>query len=335
MMIENRKRYIVIVRKYLRKIASSILTKDFAIFLLFLAVAFFFWLLHGTGARREVKVNIPLEYTSLPSDIRLDSELPQSLSFVLKDEGKELWGYMKKKNIEPIKIDLTSEFDGSGILEKPVDELLSRINSRFATSTQIISVTPSVIQARYTILQSKKVPFTLEAKPPIAPQHIIMDSVQLSVHEATVYADMAALDTLTEIKLSYPDIQLSKTSDIQLTPSDRYKGITITPSVIDAHIGVEMSTEKSVPVRISTVNFPPNVALRAFPAEVKLTFTVGLSRFNKVTERDFAVVVDYNMLAEKGFNGRTKLRVTRRPDYVQKVRISPSEIEYIFEEKPQ
>ena len=56
-------------------------------------------------------------------------------------------------------------------------------------------------------------------------------------------------------------------------------------------------------------------------------------RFNQVTAHDFAVEVDYNSLKERGFNGRTKLRVTRRPDYVQKVRVSPAEIEYIFEEE--
>lgn len=329
----RKKRYIVTVRKYIRKIASFLLTKDVAVFLLFLAVAFFFWLMHGTGSRREIKIEIPLEYTSIPSDIKLDSELPRSLTFVLKDEGKELWGYMRKKNIEPVKIDLSADFDGSGVLEKPVDELLSRISPRFAGSTQIVSVTPSVIQAQYTRLQSKRVPFTLATKPPLAPQHILLDSILLSAHEATVYGDMAALDTITEIRLVFPDGQLSKTSDIKLSPSDIYKGIAITPSTVDAHIGVEMSTEKSVTVRITAVNFPKNVSLRAFPGEAKVTFTVGLSRFNQVTAHDFAVEVDYNSLKEKGFNGRTKLRVTRRPDYVQKVRVSPAEIEYIFEEE--
>ena len=84
----RKKRYIVTVRKYIRKIASFLLTKDVAVFLLFLAVAFFFWLMHGTGSRREIKIEIPLEYTSIPSDIKLDTELPRSLTFVLKDEGK-------------------------------------------------------------------------------------------------------------------------------------------------------------------------------------------------------------------------------------------------------
>jgi YbbR domain-containing protein len=289
--------------------------------------------MHGTGVRRELKIKVGINYVGIPNNVRFDSELPSSLSLVFKDEGKELWSYFGNDEFDSIQIDLSSAFDGSGVLDMPIDYVLTRINTRLAQSTQIVDAQPSSIHAEYSVLHKKTVPFVLRDEIRLAHQYVLSDSIMVNPSNVTVYAEQSVLDTITEIILEVPNTEISKSGKMSLKPSSMYESLSLQPAVADILVNVEIATEKSVSILVNAINLPENISFRAFPNEVKITFLVGISRFNSVNADDFSVAVDYNNLLLDNRDGNVRLSLLRVPPFVYNTRIYPSDIEYILLEE--
>ena len=69
------------------------------------------------------------------------------------------------------------------------------------------------------------------------------------------------------------------------------------PQKVRMTIYPDILTEESIEVPIVAVNMPTGKMLRTFPSKVKLSFTVGGSRFRNIRPEQFMVVADYNDIA--------------------------------------
>jgi hypothetical protein len=89
-------------------------------------------------------------------------------------------------------------------------------------------------------------------------------------------------------------------------------------------------TEKTIEVPIAGVNFPDNVTLKSFPSKAVLSAWVKLSEYDKVSENDFQVVVDYNDIVSQEVP-KVMLRIYRQPANVRNVRLQTRSVDYLME----
>jgi hypothetical protein len=147
-----------------------------------------------------------------------------------------------------------------------------------------------------------------------------------------VYAPKAILDTIGAAytqPVSLEDVSDTVQERVLINP---VKGARFIPDYTDLTLKVDVYAEKTVDVPVIGINFPQDKVLRTFPTKVKVTFQIGLSRFMEVNADDFLVVVDYNeLLKEEG--DMCKLVLKQYPEEVKHVRMNPSEMEYIIEQK--
>ena len=92
----------------------------------------------------------------------------------------------------------------------------------------------------------------------------------------------------------------------------------------------DIFSDKTLQVPIYAENIPDNKILRTFPQTASVTFRVVAGLFNKITPRDFLLVVDYNSIKEGDTS--CKLILRSQPPGVSYVRIVPQEVEYIIEQ---
>jgi hypothetical protein len=86
----------------------------------------------------------------------------------------------------------------------------------------------------------------------------------------------------------------------------------------------------TVVVPVVCRGLPADRRVRFFPPEVHLTVIAGDGRQHKVDETDFEVDADYSCLRDT--TRRTcPLTVSRKPRWAAECRISPSEVEFLFE----
>ena len=72
--------------------------------------------------------------------------------------------------------------------------------------------------------------------------------------------------------------------------------------------------------------------LRTFPAKVQVFFQVGLKNFSSVSEDDFEIYVNYEDVL-KNESDQIPLKLRNSPDHVGHVRIVPSSVDFLIEER--
>ena len=110
------------------------------------------------------------------------------------------------------------------------------------------------------------------------------------------------------------------------------RGIKFVPASVEMVFPVDIYTEKTVEVPLRGVNFPAGKVLRAFPSKVSVTFQVGLSRFNKITESDFHINVSYEELLKLGSDKKYTVKLKSVPKGVNQIRINPEQVDFLIEQ---
>lgn len=310
------------------KVAKFLLSKDSATFSFFILIACILWIMHSTSIHREIKTSIPVKYIGTPENIIFNDPLPNTLQLSIRDEGFELWKYFTT-DLDTLVIDLSTHINSkaSSFIEIPADQLIPRIKSRIATSTQISGIHPSSIKSHYTSLHSRSIPFRLSTTPNIAQHHVLLDSIEISPTHATIYGNPSAIDSISHITLNTNNQTINKSGTYSFplsTPKDIHK---ISPNNPLTHINIEMSSEKHLSIPVKFSNTPTNTSIICFPSNINVTFSVGVSQFNNISEKDFEILLDYNNSTP---DGRAKIQFSKTPQNIHNLKFQPTEIEFLI-----
>ena len=90
-----------IVRNFL----SSIVNKEFLIFLFFLIVSGLFWLVITMTETYEREFSVPLRLVNVPKDVVVTSEVDDTIKVAVRDKGYILLAYKYNLTSKPISID--------------------------------------------------------------------------------------------------------------------------------------------------------------------------------------------------------------------------------------
>lgn len=323
-----------VFQKYSQKVKAFLFSKDVLTFLLFLLLSTAFWFVHALDRSRETQINVPLVLTGVPADVVLQGELPQFVSVKIKDEGKNLLAY-SKKNIVPLTLDCSSVFQNNTAVSGAVcfgkEELKQGLAGSLNATTNLLAVTPELLDVHYVRQQQKTVPVRLEVHLYPARQYMIRKSI-VNPAEITIYGLASDLETVNEVvteALTLSEIKDSVKTDVPLVSRD---GVRYNVSSVRLSVVAEQFTEKRFVLPVEPQNFPDNVDVRVFPADVSVTCNVPLSEFATVDAEDIRVVLDYKDINIDD-DVQQKLQVQCDLPYVKQLRVVPAEVEFILEMK--
>jgi len=94
----------------------------------------------------------------------------------------------------------------------------------------------------------------------------------------------------------------------------------------------EMFTEKVVFIPVQIINNPSNLSILTFPAEIKVVFNIGVSKFKSFENNDIQLVIDFDEIV-KGDLTKKRLKIINNKPYITNIRIEPEEVEFLLEEK--
>jgi hypothetical protein len=125
------------------------------------------------------------------------------------------------------------------------------------------------------------------------------------------------------------DLDETKILNVKLQNGNKF--LKYSHKNIQVKIPVEQFTENEITVSINSVrNLPKGVVAKLFPKQIKLIFTVPLSKYGRLSEQDFSLGIDFSQ-SNNYTNKRLTVELLKKPDYVNLVRMEPSKIEYIIQ----
>ncbi|MCM1110485.1 MAG: hypothetical protein NC336_04705 [Clostridium sp.] len=299
--------------------------KDVLLYLLFVCIAFVFWLLLSLDTEVQRDYDVPLAIENVPDSVTFISTVPPTINVGVQAKGSQLlqysWGHLgtMKINFEDYVVD-----DNDWKL--PPNKLESRVRDYFGNGVMINSIRPDSLNVVYTTLPGERVKVNIVSDITTNLEYILSGDLTANFDSVFAYSpeQTAPLSSVETDRIVRRDLKDTTYVEVKLRS---VPGVRLIPDRVRVCIPVEALTLKKQEIRIETENVPENCNLLTFPSKVEISYLVPISRFKD--NDPVEAYVDYNEIR----SGRSHLRVhlSLLPHSMQHVTLSQDSVEYIID----
>jgi len=320
--------------KYLKKVYFRN-DKRVAAYLICVAIATGFWFLNALSKMYTVNIIAPVSYVNLPNNKTLASEPPEQFELRIKAHGFTILRHKISFFFTPLKFNV-NEMTANRMVESrrtsfqfPVRQFMNELAYQLSNDLEILNMNPDTLFFKFDQMGQKRVKVKPDVEVNLKKQYQISGEIKSSPDSVTVNGPQSVLDTLrfvsTEIQ-RFNAVDKAIQTEAIVQP---LKEMFFEPQKVEVTIPVEEYTEAQLLVPVELLNRPDAVKVKLFPAKVKVSFQVGLSRFSEIHPEDFKLTVLYSDIQA----GKQRLKITTEtaPAFIYALKISPEEPEYLIE----
>lgn len=311
---------------YIKAVRSS-KGKSVLTYLLFVCVAFIFWVVLSLDTQVQRDFDVPVIIEDIPDSVTIISEVPQKISAVVEAKGSQLLRYMWG-SMPPLKLKFTdyANTDNHNFFV-PKSKVDSRLRDYFGQSVELMAARPDSLSLSFTTTPGVRL--AVHVNSDITPefQYIISGPVKADVDSVTAYAVGGVPRSLTVADTEWivrTDLKDTCVYEVRIKP---IPGVRFIPDKLNITVPVEPLISKRRTVPVEVVNLPEGIGLITFPSSVDVTYLVPMSDYND----DYPVkaYADYNSLDLH--KNKIKLTPSLMPELYRNVALHPDSVEYIIE----
>lgn len=322
---------------YIRQHRKIPLQQNVATYGVCLVIATALWFLNALNKTYVTEISYPVKYTDFPKGKLLVSELPEEMTLEIKAHGFALLRYKISTAFQPIVFNVNSY--SNGVIEKndllsftvTTAEVKERINSQLNQDIELLNIKPESVTFEFSRFQTKTVPVIPQVTYTLKHQYILRKDITVTPDSLQIEGPASIVDTLRAIytkPVKYT--KLSKSVDKKIKLQD-INGLQVDIKDVRLQIEVERYTEARKTVPLGVKNLPDSLQIRLFPSSIDITFDVGLSNYDIVTDTSFVFEVDYDEI--KNNPEKLPIHVAKRPHHIKDLLFTPVEVEYLIEKK--
>ena len=321
------------IRSVWRAIREYLFTKtskEFLIFLFFLALSGIFWLSLTLNETYERDFDVPISVIGIPKNAVLTSDEVDTVRVTIRDKGIFLVSYMLTESLKRIELPFRNytHNNGTGII--PASEIQKRIYQNLASSSKITSIKPEKMEFYYSYGSKKQVPVRWSGR--VIPEELYFISrVAYSPDSVTIYAAEDKLDSISMVyteQLNYANFRDTLTVDCNLA---KLRGVKTVPDHVRISFYTDVLTEERISgIPIVGINMPEGKALRTFPAKTSVSFVAGVSVYRNLKPEDFTVIVDYDEI-RRNPSEKCRIYLKNVPSGISRVKLETTMVDYLIE----
>ncbi len=303
-------------------------------FLLFLLLSLMIWISRDYNAPIQREIEIPVEITHVPDDVRITSGIQpirlcvSGKRFALTDE--------KSRRIRPVNVSFllfahdTTELKPQGTLSLAQRSLQETTMGHLPKSMTIVDVYTDSLRLNYETLEYKNLPVVSKGSFH-SPEQYFVDTIIFVPDSIGILAEREFADSLDAVYVDVSKYQIVNEETqmhVEVENNDNVK--IVSSSHVEMKVKASHYTENEVKVNIAGVNTPDKKTLKTFPHICTVIYMVRMSDYNMYNADDFSVVVDYNDIDAN--SDKLKLKIKSYPAGIQGVRLQPESVGYLIEE---
>jgi hypothetical protein len=320
--------------KYLKKVYFRN-DKRVAAYLICVAIATVFWFLNALSKTYTEDINVPVSYVNFPNNKTLASKPPEQFDLKIEAHGFTILRYKLSFFFIPLEFnvnDLTHNRmteSNKNSFAFPARQFLTELSYQMSNEVKIQSMSPDTLFFRFDQMGQKRIRVKPVLKINLKKQFEISGDIKISPDSVLVNGPQSVLDSLCFIAT---ETLLLEGADQTISSQSRIspvKGLYFEAQSVKVNIPIEEYTEEQLSVPVVVENQPTDLKVKLFPANVKISFQVGLSRFSQIHPEDFKLSVSYSDIKE----GKQRLKINPEliPAYIYALKINPEELEYLIE----
>jgi hypothetical protein len=306
------------------------------LFSIFLLISVFIWLLNALSKNYTSVIVYPLEYTDLPEDKVFVGDLPGHLDLRVNAHGYALLRYQVFRKPVPISFKVSAftlnrpgqDSTRAYILTRYLKDQVSR---QLPTELRLLEVKPDTLHFQFASKATRMVSVKPDFHFEVDPQFTTRAGIMIEPESVEVTGPDVILDTLAHVYTVRNDLGLLSRSYNDRVKLQKTGDLEYNISRVNCTIDLERYTELQLSIPVEVLNLPDTLSIQTFPSAVKLTCTVGLSKYDRMDKTLFRAVVDYSAAGE---NSR-EMEVTfqRLPAYLLSYDYSPKSVEFLVSRK--
>ncbi len=262
-----------------REALHSAKGRNVMLYLLFVCVAFVFWVFMSLDTEVQRNFDVPVQADNLPDSVVIIKDFPSTISATVQAKGSQLMRFFWGKT-PALKINLEStRKQTEGVFTLSPQKVEARLRDYFGQGVQLLSARPDSLTLTYTRHDGRRVPLTVKAD-------ITPDILSISSGEPTANVDSVTLYALGDIPSSIRSVATETLVKSGLKDTARYevrviapKGMRAIPDRVTVTVPVEQLISKRCKVDIEAADLPPDTRLVAFPASIEVSYLVPMSRY--------------------------------------------------------
>ncbi len=311
--------------------------RDLLVFLLFILLATALWFLNALRKEYTTVISYPVHYSDFPDDFILLGEPQNKIQLKIKSLGYTALPYHMGKILSPETLNVSNfrrinseKNQGAYILTK---DLFQNFSDNLTNGIELVDIYPDTLFVRFEKKQRKMVPVIFKSQLNFKPQYYQSGNIKIEPDSVEVSGPGSIIDTLqcvyTENK-RYVELSDKLVRNMALVTGEH---IESNPARVVVEIPVEAFTEKMVKIPLQHINVPDSLRLKTFPADVNVSFTVAVSRFNTLSSKDFVAQVDYKASSPQPglLPDRLKVKIAKSPEGIKNIDYSPLFVDCLFE----
>ncbi|MDO4461884.1 MAG: hypothetical protein Q4C30_05220 [Bacteroidia bacterium] len=324
---------------FLQKILGILRGNNFRLYISFVVVASLFWVIEQLRRDYTTAIDIPLELHSAPENYIIPQESQENLSIraLVSGDGYTLlqhfWADHESHVVDVDVSRLPRVQTADGVFAVVVSsQFYSEVSSNLEDRIELRGMMQDSLFIPLLRARKKYLPVVPRVDYAIEQQHILSDDVRVSPSHVWVNGTNNLVDTMSAVYTKKTDhFVLHDTLTLSLD-CDLPQGVQTNTHSVDVTFCVESFTEKVIEVPITAINEPEGYTFRAFPPTARVSFSVGISKFEKVGPNDIDIVADLSTVDIRSNNQqKVKLHLVSAPDYLMNISYSPIFVEFLLE----
>ena len=305
-------------------------SKEFLIFLFFLALSGIFWLSLTLNETYEREFSVPVSVVGVPKNAVLTSDEVDTVRVTIRDKGIMLVFYKYGDALKHIELPFRNYTQNNGTGQIPASEIQKRIYQNLVSSSKITAIKPEKMEFFYNYGTKKQVPVRWSGR--VIPEELyFISKVSYEPDSVTIYASQEKLDSINMVyteQLNYANFRDTLIVDCNLA---KLKGVKTVPDHIRIKFITDVLTEERISnIPIVGINMPEGKVLRTFPAKTSVSFVAGVSVYRNLKPEDFTVIVDYDEI-RRNPSEKCHVYLKNVPSGISRAKLETIMVDYLIE----
>lgn len=301
--------------------------RNILLYLLFVCVAFVFWMLLSLESEVQRNYDLPLQLDNVPDSVIVVRDLPPVISTTVQGKGAQLVRFLWGKP-SPLKITYDTSTATDGVCVIQAQKVEARLRDYFGGGVMIMSAKPDSLVYSFTTGQGRRVPLKVKVDVTTSLQSIQSGEPTASVDSVTLYAIGHIPSSVTSVTTEPVSlVGLKDTARVQakvIVP----EGMRAIPDQVFVTIPVEPLVSKKHKINIEPTMLPHGTRMLLFPSSVEVTLLVPMSKYSD--DYPLHAFVSYPD-AVKSKSGRVAVQLGPFPGRYYSITQSTDSVEFVIE----
>ncbi|PWD97700.1 YbbR-like domain-containing protein [Marinilabilia rubra] len=311
--------------------------RNLFIFLVFLVISTGFWFLNALRKDYTATLSYPVKLENIPGEKMLPEDFKSRIDIKVRAGGFVILRYQLSNTFLPLTFDVSQMNPVSGNGREGVfavtNDEQTRIVGQLSQGMELIEVNPDTLFVPLIETSSAKLPVKIDSELSFEKQFLQAGNILFEPDSVVVTGPKQIVDTMQLVKgkkLVFDNLSDTVSTMVPLTLPDHVRS---SAKRVYATIPVEPFTELYLKVPLKIKGLPDSLRIKTFPSEIQVSFRVGMSKYESITQNQFQAVVDVTHVFGGERPDRLKVRLDRVPRYVESLSFSPIFVEYLLEKK--